>query len=69
MKYTMQNIREMKCYTDAELFAYGKACEEFKELSAASTNKTPNFKKVYKANLDKLTIKPKTKTIFKKIEK
>ena len=53
MKFTMQNIREMKPWPDTELYAYGKACEVFKEQAVDGTSKMPNFKKLYKAELDK----------------
>ena len=59
MKYTMQNIREMKPSTDTELIAYGRACEAFKELNIEGTNKLPNSKKLYKNEIDKFS---RTKT-------
>ena len=57
MKYTMQNIRAMKPFTDTELIAYGRACEAFKELNAEGTNKLPNCKKLYKNEIDKFSRK------------
>ena len=57
MKYTMQNIREMKPFTDTELIAYGRTCEAFKELNVEGTNKLPNFKKLYKNEIDKFSRK------------
>ena len=63
MKYTMQNIREMKPWSDTELIAYARACEAFKEQNVEGTNKIPNFKNLFKAELKKFSKKSATKTI------
>lgn len=53
----MQNIREMKPWTDTELCAYGNACSIFKERCEESSNKAPNFKKIFNEELAKFARK------------
>lgn len=68
-EFTMQTVREMKNWSDAELYAYGKACAryadavaEFESYSGKNPmpkhNGMPNFKKFFKEELKKIKSRP-----------
>ena len=66
--FTMQNIREMKTWSDIKLAAYGRACAKYAEQVSAFEGRLqkldtitqphcgmPNFKSIFKRTLSEVT--------------
>lgn len=54
MKFTMNNIRKMKPWSDEELYAYGAACSQYSTQCESCTNKKPKFKALFNQELAKI---------------